>query len=333
MSPAASPRRLRSGFTLIETIITLAVVGLIVVPAAAIISQLVVLPGERSDTMALAHNARQAVRWISMDARQASGFSPGADPDYGTFTWTDRISAPVRTYTVRYYYDSGTGSLMREEDAGSGPAVSAIAGNIAAYSDVSMSAGGGIVSASITATAESTSGSVTRSSSIKAQMRPGAGTGGASPPPVTVAWDDFESAGWGGGWGWLSDWNYSGDASVVSSDSPYQGAYHIQLRRGTGHADRAVDLSGLGNVRLQFWARAGEFESGETAAVSVSPDGSTWFTVRTWIDGEDDNVYRFEDIDLSGYAMSSEFWIAFHASMSDTSDMFWADDIKVVRSW
>lgn len=148
---------------------------------------------------------------------------------------------------------------------------------------------------------------------------------------VNIASDDFESGGWSGGSGWLNDWYQEGDASIVTGGGPYQGNYHLQLRRNTGYVKRSVDLSDQPAARLQFWAKAKSFESAEEARCLVSSDGSNWTAVKTWVDGDDDNSYHFYDIDLSSYTLSSQFWIAFQADMSKKDDQFFVDDLSVVR--
>lgn len=152
----------------------------------------------------------------------------------------------------------------------------------------------------------------------------------ATPTIMEIAADDFESGGWTGGTGWLWEWYHSGDASVTNLGGPYQGSYHLRLRRATGYVDRALDLSTYSNVRLQFWAKANSFESGETAVCNIY-DGVAWDTVHTWSDGDDDNIYRFYDIDLSGYNMSSQFYITFQANMSGTDDYFYVDNIIITQ--
>ena len=94
-----------------------------------------------------------------------------------------------------------------------------------------------------------------------------------------------------------------------------------------------MNLSGKTSVRLQFWAKANSFESGESAQLLVSSNGTTWTTVKTWVVGEADNVYRFWDFDLSAYALTGTFWIAFDANMADTSDYFYVDDLSVIVGW
>ena len=126
-----------------------------------------------------------------------------------------------------------------------------------------------------------------------------------------------------------ASWATAGDASVASTASPFEGSFHTQLRRGNGHMERDVDLSGKTNVRLQFWAKASSFETGETATCSVD-DGGGLTVVRLWEDGEDDDVYRFEDIDLSSFTMSATFLIVCDANMSGAGDQFFIDALEVV---
>lgn len=144
-----------------------------------------------------------------------------------------------------------------------------------------------------------------------------------------IASDNFESGGWSGGLGWLNDWYYEGDAIVQQSPSTYEGNYHLRLRAATGYVKRAVDLLDKVNVHLQFWAKAWSLEPGETADFLVSSNGTDWTVVNTWQDGDDDNVYRFYDVDLSPYTLSGQFWIAFEANMSDVTDYLYVDDLSV----
>jgi hypothetical protein len=103
------------------------------------------------------------------------------------------------------------------------------------------------------------------------------------------------------------------------------------LRDDTGYAARSADLSGQSGLRLQFWAKADSFEAGEAAYCLVSSNGTDWTTVRTWVNGDDDDVYRFHDVDLSPYSMTSEFWIAFDAEMGNAQDLFYVDYVTVVQ--
>ena len=114
---------------------------------------------------------------------------------------------------------------------------------------------------------------------------------------TAVAWDDFETNKWDGGAGWLAKWRQD-KAKIVKSDIPHEGKYHLRLRSATGYAKRDVDLFGKANLHLQFWAKADSFENGDEARCLVSSNGIDWSTVENWKDGDDDNTYRFYDIDL-----------------------------------
>lgn len=148
---------------------------------------------------------------------------------------------------------------------------------------------------------------------------------------ATLASDDFESAGWSGGSGWLSGWSASGEASVLKGGKPHEERYHLRLRSSTGYVKRAVDLAGQSGLRLQFWAKVESFEPGDQAELLVSPDGAVWTTAKSWTSANSDNTYRFVDIDLSSYAVSAQFWIAFDANMSANDDHLFIDDLRLVK--
>jgi Flp pilus assembly pilin Flp len=154
----------------------------------------------------------------------------------------------------------------------------------------------------------------------------GTGTGGIA---TTKAKDDFESGDWNGGNGWLYSWNYSGEAAIIDTATPYQGLYHLRLRSNTGYVERVVDLSSAISARLRFRAKANSFDAGEEAYCLISDNDVDWTTVHTWVNGDDDNEYHFFDIDLSGYNLTNEFWIAFSANMGQTTDYFYVDNLEI----
>ncbi len=149
-------------------------------------------------------------------------------------------------------------------------------------------------------------------------------------PPV-IASDDFESGGTAGGTGWSGAWTFVGDVALVTNGKPHQGTFHLRLRRDTGVATREVNLASESSVAIQFWAKAKSFETGETATFSVSPDGSNFTVLNTWVDGvDDDNVYRFFDLSVPVGLLSSTFFIRFESNMSAANDRLWVDEIRVV---
>jgi len=326
-------RRGRAGFTLAEVVIAMAISGLILASVVAVLSLLLNLPVPMSDELAALDSLRQAVQWISADARQAESFGAGVQPDYGTFTWVDRAVSPAVSHSVRYHYSAADTALVREDTSAGSPASRILSSHIAGYGDVSLQESAGTLSASLTVSVDSLRGIIAKSASFSVQRRPSAAIPVPTPPPLRLAWDDFESGGLTGGSGWLTNWMASGNYAVTTAGTAYQGSYHLRLRRNTGYARREVDLSGKTDVRVQFWAKANSFEGAENAQLRVSSNGTTWTTVKTWVNGEDDNVYRFWDFDLSAYPLTTTFWIAFDANMSADDDYFYVDDLSIVVGW
>jgi len=148
-------------------------------------------------------------------------------------------------------------------------------------------------------------------------------------PNLTLATDDFESNSWSGGSGWLGSWSHEGDAKIKKGGGPYEGKYHLRLRRDTGRVERGVDLLGESNVYLIFHARAKSFKADDTAECLVSSDSENWTTVRTWVDGEDDDTYHYYQLNLSAYTSGGQLWIAFASHMQKKAE-FYLDDLRIV---
>ncbi|MGC8877982.1 MAG: hypothetical protein ACP5R2_02010, partial [Anaerolineae bacterium] len=149
-----------------------------------------------------------------------------------------------------------------------------------------------------------------------------------SPAPVTIASEGFESGNISGGMGWSGSWSLSGNAAVTTQGSPRTGSYHLRLLSNDGAAARAVDMSGVLNPRLQFSWKADSFEGQEYALVEIY-DGSTWRQLLRVDNGQDDNIYHSEDIDLSSYTMTSSLQLRFRSQMSGTNDYFYVDDVVI----
>lgn len=164
--------------TLVETVIALAVMGLLIPVITGTLFLMMTVPSRGGSTLETSLEADQAVQVISVDARDAVAFTKGVDPIYGTFPWTDYTVTPSVTYTVSYYYSSTITSLMREETVGiSGTSTSrVIASNIITYTDVSfVRIAGYAVSVTITSTVSSPSspgGVTTKQSSGVVTLRP-----------------------------------------------------------------------------------------------------------------------------------------------------------------
>ncbi len=149
---------------------------------------------------------------------------------------------------------------------------------------------------------------------------------------TTIAWDDFETNNWSGGSGWAGSWSASVLADTTSAGGAFQGTHHVRIAAAGGSATRIVDLSGQApsNLRLQFWARIKGFELGDNAELRFSPDGSTWSVAKFWTNADSDDIYYYQDIDLTPYTLSDQFRISFVADISNGGDKFFFDDLKII---
>jgi hypothetical protein len=137
---------------------------------------------------------------------------------------------------------------------------------------------------------------------------------------VEACWDDFETGGMGGGGGWLDPWTSAGHCSVWESPEAPQGDYHLECRGDLftwGHAERAADLSGLDQPRLQFQARAGNFKPGDTYVCKIDPGGGNWTEVQRWEFGTANDTYSSYDVDLSGFPMTNDFTVRFEGNLTN----------------
>ncbi len=132
---------------------------------------------------------------------------------------------------------------------------------------------------------------------------------------AVIAGDDFESAGFNGGSGWVgAGWQVAGDATVLSSSGPHAGQYHARLRSSSGDLIRAVDVSGHTDVHLQFWSKVSSFEGPDKAYVQVSSDSTSWNTVQQFNKAQSDNQYHSYDIAIAN--PGDTLYVRFDAAMS-----------------
>ena len=175
---------------------------------------------------------------------------------------------------------------------------------------------------------------VTRTSVLEARLRQLSPSGQPTPPPHRIAWDDFETGGFTGGNGWLDAWFPQGGVLIDLLGAPFEGTFHMRLEQSPASVDRSADLTDQTGVRLQFQAKVIGLEPLDTAQLLISTDGGITFeSARTWVDGEDDNVYRFEDIDLALFSMTADFLIVFTTNISTNLGFLFVDDLKLIRTW
>ncbi len=148
---------------------------------------------------------------------------------------------------------------------------------------------------------------------------------------AVLAKDDFETGDYLGGTGWNTEWTTSeNNVSVVTDFGPVEGNRHLKLSMEDAEIVRSFNVSNASNLRIQFWVKFLNFEPGESAGLSVSQNGSDFFTIKEWKYGQDDGIYRYEDIDLSSYESTSQLWIKFFTDMNSVYDLLFIDDLKIV---
>jgi hypothetical protein len=157
------------------------------------------------------------------------------------------------------------------------------------------------------------------------------GSHASTPASGETAADDFESDSFSGGTGWAGAWTTVGSASVESAGGPFEGSFHALLTDGTGQMAREANFGTSTDVRIRFWAKVDSFEAGDASSCSVSPDDAVYTIIRTWQDGEDDNVYRFEDIDVwDTVSSTTSLFFRCDANMNALGDLFYIDKLTVV---
>lgn len=150
-------------------------------------------------------------------------------------------------------------------------------------------------------------------------------TSPSSTTTAIIASDGFESGGLSGGTGWNSSWSPSEGASVVGQ-SAHSGTDALQLL-ASAQVDRSLNLATATAPTLTFWARLAGFGLRDSAAVSVSSNGTSYTTLKSWARTDADGLYRQWTFDLSGFALTSSFHVRFQAT--STAGSFDIDDVAV----
>lgn len=113
------------GLTALETAVVLFITAIVAVPLLATAGRVVALPVEWRANVEAARDAREVLRQVADDARQASCFeavvsstpdtedNTGTSSEYWRFTWVDYTDG--KSFNVRYDYHREDGDVVREE--------------------------------------------------------------------------------------------------------------------------------------------------------------------------------------------------------------------------
>lgn len=103
------------GFTLLEVILTLAVIAIMVPVLAGISYQLLTTPIDTGLSLSLTNEIGLLSSQLYADGYMADRFDTCSAPYYGNFSWTDRSSNTTTIYQVSYYYNDS--KVFREMTA------------------------------------------------------------------------------------------------------------------------------------------------------------------------------------------------------------------------
>ena len=159
-------RRAERGFTLVELLVSLAIAALIVGVLGTFIVQTLNLTTSGNDRLLVTDDLRTAGAWLTQDAQMADLTSSTAVATTLVLSWTDVYSGVNVGYQSTYAV-SGSELLRGYGVRGSTPVTITVARHIASPDGVWFSISGGMLTATITATA----GATTESRDIRVGSR------------------------------------------------------------------------------------------------------------------------------------------------------------------
>jgi hypothetical protein len=154
--------------------------------------------------------------------------------------------------------------------------------------------------------------------------------------PVVLAEDSFDSRRFDRGEGWIeSEWQRTNYTYIVDGYNDDGHNYAgTMLQNDQGLLQRSLDTSAHQTLRLSYWTKLKSLESGDRGLVQVSSDGVNWQTIRSHENGEDDDTWRFQEIEFS--TPGDRTYIRFDAAMSQSGrwwrpnhDYWYVDEIQV----
>lgn len=171
----------QGGFTLVETAIVLAIMGIVGAQLVGIFWQFNVLSGRVGADQVTLSDLRNGTNWLFEDGRKSQVLAIRPQPDYFALDWTDFTNPPPSFSSVRYRYAKASTETFR--DLGfdlNPPSPQSLMRDIAAYDDVSFRRTPDYFEAAIKSTSEISI--EPRSTQTKLLVQPRATA--AQPPPA-----------------------------------------------------------------------------------------------------------------------------------------------------
>jgi len=141
------------------------------------------------------------------------------------------------------------------------------------------------------------------------------------------ATDNFDSGDFNGGDGFSYAWTVTG--AMIDQAQPFSGSACAKFINNAS-IQRTLDLSGQANKKLEFVARVSTgFDKKDKFSIKID-DGAGWNTVATLTNNDASGYYQAFSIDLSAYAHSATFKIAFEAGIKSSSEDVHIDQVQIV---
>jgi hypothetical protein len=151
---------------------------------------------------------------------------------------------------------------------------------------------------------------------------------------VVIFGSGFEDSEGGAGFGKWSrqdvKWTQAGVPSHAGSKKAIASGSTEDIPNILG---KRLSTEGYENISLSFLyqiADGNHFEKGDNVKVEWTPDGINWYTLKTFIDGDESDIWNDWSADLPIEANDNEqFRIRFVATLNQSSDVFYLDSVNV----
>ena len=104
------------GVTLIELTVVLAITALIIVPLSAIFRSQLRIPAKVAAEVNASRQIQKTTLILIEDAQAAQAFTPGTDPEYGTFTWVELAGPQPLAISTRYFFEEAVAAGGEEAE-------------------------------------------------------------------------------------------------------------------------------------------------------------------------------------------------------------------------
>ena len=106
----------QAGLTLIELVIVMAITGVVMVPLGAIAVSQLTIPTRIAERVISSERIQNISVSLAQDAWAAGDFTPGVEPEYGSFSWTEFSGAAPVPASAKYLFKEG--NVFRVQSVG-----------------------------------------------------------------------------------------------------------------------------------------------------------------------------------------------------------------------